>query len=89
MPFAARRDAICFFVLVLSVPFQYFLGNFTGSTEQTRTFAMNKLLTEFKDLGDKWLSFTHWSTWCVDLVSRWFLIKPNDSGLFSLFVSTV
>jgi len=44
---ALQRDHICFAVLLLCVPFQYFFVNYMGSTETARNYGISKMVNAF------------------------------------------
>lgn len=75
---ALQRDHICFAVLLLCVPFQYFVVNYMESTETARNYGISKMVSQIRDIRFRWFRVEPWKRWCHSL-----LLKITEGSLSS------
>jgi hypothetical protein len=57
------RDVVQLSVLLMVLPTQYFLSNWSGSTESARSVGISRLLQDLDAFQEKWLSYDAWAKW--------------------------
>lgn len=73
-PFLAKmpiqREQWQFAVLLLCVPIQYFIVQYSGTSETTRTYQISNMVSQIRDFQSRWFRIEPWTRWCQSLVLK-------------------
>ncbi len=58
-----QRDQAHFLLLFLCVPLQYFVVQYTGSNESTRSFHISQIVKQAQDFYRDWFKLESWIKW--------------------------
>ena len=58
-----ERDHFYFAILFLCIPVQYFVIQYSGSSESSRTYRISQIVKEFQEFHTQWLRPESWVKW--------------------------
>ncbi len=59
-----QREHLQLAALLLCVPLQYYVVQYSGSSESTRTYQISLIVNQVKDFHSRWLRIEPWTRWC-------------------------
>jgi len=67
-----QREHLQFLALLLCVPLQFLVTEYSGSNEGTRTYAISKLIDQLVKIRDSWLRVEPWKLWWSQVLRQSF-----------------
>jgi hypothetical protein len=73
-----QREHLQFALLFLCVPLQYFVVQYSGTSESTRSYNISLIIKQIRDFRDSWFKIEPWIEWTKKLLVK--ITNPYYSG---------